>query len=54
MSGDVSGGHFPLTGDLAVTRMGFGAMRLAGPGYGDRRAIGAPRSASCARWPDWA
>jgi pyridoxine 4-dehydrogenase len=32
MSGDVSGGHFPLTGDLTVTRMGFGAMQLAGPG----------------------
>jgi|SRR5271166_249355 len=38
MSGDVSGGSFPLTGDLALTRMGFGAMQLAGPG-----AWGPPR-----------
>ncbi len=32
MNGDVSGGSFPLTGDLTLTRMGFGAMQLAGPG----------------------
>ncbi len=32
MHGDVSGGSFPLTGDLTLTRMGFGAMQLAGPG----------------------
>jgi len=32
MSGDVTGGSFPLAGDLTVTRMGFGAMQLAGPG----------------------
>ncbi len=42
MSGEVSGGHFPLTGDLAVTRMGFGAMRLACPGaWGPPRDRGA-------------
>ena len=38
MSGDVTGGSFPLAGDLTVTRMGFGAMQLAGPG-----AWGPPR-----------
>jgi pyridoxine 4-dehydrogenase len=32
MRGDVTGGSFPLTGDLALTRTGFGAMQLAGPG----------------------
>ena len=38
MTGDVTGGSFPLAGDLTVTRMGFGAMQLAGPG-----AWGPPR-----------
>jgi len=32
MNGDVSGGSFPLTGNLTLTRIGFGAMQLAGPG----------------------
>jgi aryl-alcohol dehydrogenase-like predicted oxidoreductase len=42
MGGDVSGGRFPLTGDLTVTRMGFGAMRLAGTGvWGPPRDRGA-------------
>ena len=29
MRGDVTGGSFPLAGDLTLTRMGFGAMQLA-------------------------
>ena len=42
MSGDVSGGSFPLAGDLTLTRMGYGAMRLAGPGiWGPPRNRGA-------------
>ena len=42
MRGDVTGGSFPLTGDLTLTRMGFGAMQLAGPGvWGPPRDRGA-------------
>ena len=42
MRGDVTGGSFPLAGDLTLTRMGFGAMQLAGPGvWGPPRDRGA-------------
>jgi hypothetical protein len=47
MRGDVTGGSFPLTGDLTLTRMGFGAMQLAGPGVWGRPVTAAPRSACC-------
>ena len=34
------GGSFTLSGtSLTVQRMGYGAMQLAGPVYGDRRVI---------------
>ena len=45
MRGDVTGGSFPLTGDLTLTRMGFGAMQLAGRVCGGRPATAVPRSA---------
>jgi pyridoxine 4-dehydrogenase len=42
ISRDVTGGSFPLAGDLTLTRMGFGAMQLAGPGvWGPPRDRGA-------------
>ena len=40
---DLPGGTFAL-GDLSVTRMGYGAMQLAGPGV-----IGPPRDRDEAR-----
>ena len=42
ISRDVTGTSFPLAGDLTLTRMGFGAMQLAGPGvWGPPRDRGA-------------
>jgi len=53
MSGDVTGGSFPLAGDLTVTRMGFGAMQLAGPGVWGRLATGERPSGCCGPSPSW-
>ena len=42
-SGTLPGGTFTMAGDLTVTRMGYGAMQLAGP-----RVFGPPRDRAAA------
>ena len=37
---------FTISGDLTIRRLGFGAMRLTGPGI-----IGEPLDREGARWP---
>src|SRR5438045_6214580 len=43
MATKVPGGNFTLAADLTVTRMGYGAMQLAGPGV-----FGPPRDRDAA------
>jgi len=38
------GGAFKIGGDLTVNRLGFGAMRLTGDGFGVGRRIGRRRA----------
>lgn len=54
MRGDVTGGSFPLAGDLTLTRMGFGAMQLACRVCGGRPVTAARRSACCVPSWNWA
>ena len=45
------GGEITIGGDLTVRRMGFGAMRITGPGIWDRLPIEtAPSSSSSTSW----
>ena len=48
MTGTTSAGTVQLADDLVLTRMGYGAMQLAGPMVGDRRRTGTPRRACSA------
>lgn len=43
------GGTFKLADDLILTRMGYGAMQLAGPHVSGHQKITTARSQSCAR-----
>ena len=48
LSTSLPGGTWAL-GDLTVTRLGYGAMQLAGPGSWGRRPTATMRWRSCAR-----
>jgi hypothetical protein len=40
-------GTFTIGGDLTINRMGYGAMRITGPGIWGRRAIERPHVKLC-------
>ena len=46
-------GTFRLGGDLSVTRMGFGAMRITGAGIWGTRRTGMLRSRCCGARSTW-
>lgn len=45
---------FAVGGDIEVRRLGFGAMRITGPGIWGRPAAGLPRERCCAGPSIWA